>query len=478
MSETITRTAGYDRIEDLLEKLERKNEAFSALFGLFKNLGTNSTPGEVIDRFAGILVSRIGYEKVAVYLSRCGKDVMEPYAAYGDESVDLPALYIALPSVEWLSDRDNFVDMDDFPGSGEGVREASSGLESLAGRGYVSAMTINIEDEIAGAVLLGEIKDGELSEPDSDLIEILSRVSSIIVRTLWMNMETEYSKMELERFSNVKKRFIGHTSHELRTPLTVIKSAVDSIEGRETDQELLSMTRDAVEDLQNIVEMLLSYNDIELREDAFDIVLTDATSVVKDCIRELARDFEENNVTMSIDNRAGRVLVMMDRSKIKLVFKSLIENALNYVEENGRVEIEILISQEDPMEEGIELKDCCPGLEAESRELPALRKEAHGTAGEEDYPDTGKGSYFVCRIGDNGIGIPEKEIRFMSEPFRMASNSPLSGVRGLGMGLTISQRIISGHGGRLFCSSGEGKGSKFSVWLPIRSRISTMAEDQ
>jgi len=62
-------------------------------------------------------------------------------------------------------------------------------------------------------------------------------------------------------------------------------------------------------------------------------------------------------------------------------------------------------------------------------------------------------------------GIPESEIASLSRPFERASNSPLANVRGMGIGLSISQRIISGHGGRLFCRSEEKSGSEFSVFL-------------
>jgi len=464
MSETTIRTAGENpEVRVLQEKLEGKNRAFATLFRLFRKLRDTGNLDKAVELFAEVLSLRLGYERVTVYLHRPGAEVMEPYYSIGVDDDRLPDLYRVSPFIRWLKGRDDFSDVGNFEEMENGENPSRTAQETLIGKGYLHALPISEKGEVVGVILLGGGPDPG-SEADEEVMEIIYRMASIVIRTVWLHRETRRSRMELERFSDVKKRFIGHTSHELRTPLTVVRSAVDSIEGKESDQELLSMARDAVDNLQNTVEMLLSYNDIELRSNAFDTVLVDAASIVKDCIRELARDFEENNVGMSIDNSAGRVLIMLDQSKIRLVFKSLIENALNYVEENGRVDIEMMVSADEPsVDEGIELKDCYTGIGYRTSQ------SVSEDGSRDDTKNSERENYFVCRIGDNGIGIPENEIRYISEPFRMASNSPLKGVKGLGMGLAISQRIIAGHGGKLFCRSGEGRGSIFSVWLPVKS---------
>jgi signal transduction histidine kinase len=467
MNEITTRTADeQSAVKVLEEKLERKEEAFTTLFNLFRKLRNASDPENVVGVFGDILRSRVGYRKIAFYLHRPGAELIEPYHAAGEEREKLPGLTPFSPFLSWLAEWDDFIDIEEFPGyrTEEDCRQE---LSALLGNGYRSALSIREGREVVGVIFFSA-KNGSAPENDRHLDEIVYRTASILIRAVWLHRETERSKLELERFSEVKKRFIGHTSHELRTPLTVVKSAVDSIEGRESDRELISMARDAVDNLQSTVEMLLSYNDLELRKHAFDMVLTDVASIVKDCIRELAADFEENDVAMSIENRAGRVLALLDRSKIRLVFKSLIENALNYVEENGRVDIELLVCEEEPSEEeGVELKDLYPALDSIPEPPPDYGEEETAGLEQKEPPCRDSSSYFVCRIGDNGIGIPESEIAYISEPFRMASNSPLKGVRGLGMGLTISQRIIAGHGGKLFCRSGEDAGSIFSVWIPV-----------
>ncbi|MBD3178997.1 MAG: hypothetical protein GF417_05020 [Candidatus Latescibacteria bacterium] len=469
MSETSTRTmAESAELQKLEEQLQRKKQEFGTLLRLFRKLKKTSNLAEVIKLFAEVLITRIGYVKVAFYLHRPASGLIEPYYCSGGDMDDLPALHPGSSLTGLLAGRNDFVEIGSFRDEDEGGKAEREG-SLLAGNGYIRAIPIMEDDQLIGAIFLGS-GPGPPPDMDQELAEIVYRIASILIRALWLHRQTTRSRLELEKFSDVKKRFIGHTSHELRTPLTVVRSAVDSIEGKESDQELISMAKNGVEKLQNTVEILLSYNDIELRSNAFEMVLSDAASIVKDCIRELARDFEENDIAMSIENSAGRVLTMLDRSKIRLVFRSLIENAMNYVEEEGRVDIEMLVTGESPSEEeGIELGNSFPEMGQEEGQYSGREDDQPAGAASAKITRSSECSYFVCRIGDNGIGIPESEIRFISEPFRMASNSPLNGVKGLGMGLTISQRIVAGHGGRLFCRSGEGAGSIFSVWLPVNS---------
>lgn len=82
-----------------------------------------------------------------------------------------------------------------------------------------------------------------------------------------------------------------------------------------------------------------------------------------------------------------------------------------------------------------------------------------------DFRPSSRGSFFIVRVRDDGIGIPSEEIKLIAEPFHRASNSPLKNVKGLGIGLSVASKIIAGHGGRFFCKSEEHRGSEFSIWL-------------
>ncbi len=74
----------------------------------------------------------------------------------------------------------------------------------------------------------------------------------------------------------------------------------------------------------------------------------------------------------------------------------------------------------------------------------------------------------ILEIIDSGIGIPEDELASIFEPFAQASNSPLRGVRGAGMGLASCRRLVKEINGELLVKSREGEGSIFALLLPAQ----------
>jgi len=76
--------------------------------------------------------------------------------------------------------------------------------------------------------------------------------------------------------------------------------------------------------------------------------------------------------------------------------------------------------------------------------------------------------YWVLKITDTGIGIPQDELDRISEPFRQASNSPDQGIKGKGLGLSVAEKLLAECGGRLYCRSIEGSGTTFTVFIPLK----------
>jgi signal transduction histidine kinase len=180
---------------------------------------------------------------------------------------------------------------------------------------------------------------------------------------------------------------------------------------------------------------------------------------------------------VSVDDRVRFEKVMVDPSKVKIVLRNVLDNALDSVNEGGSICIETAISDADPGgDEGVEIGDwhlsfeerfgggffLDPGRES----APFGREECHG-----QFRRTADERYFVIRIRDDGIGIPPEEIKSLAEPFRRATNSTVKNVKGLGIGLSVSQKIVAGHGGKIFCRSAEGNGARFSIWIPMTEPV-------
>jgi signal transduction histidine kinase len=303
---------------------------------------------------------------------------------------------------------------------------------------------------------------------------MLAKIAFITIKNAWLYQQAVQARQELESFSRVKKEFIDHTSHELRTPLTVLKSSLWSIESDEMESGIMvDMAKDAVLRLQSKIEQILSLNDIEPSETVLNLEIKDVSSILEDCLREALPEIEEKGITVRVDDRARYRDVMVDTTKIKIVFRNIIENAINHVKQGGNITVTTSVSDSPPgVGEGVEVGKWSTLLGQKFLD-GALGGESGTLQGDStgfelmDFLGRKGSSYIVVRIKDDGIGIPSEEIENLAEPFKRTSNSPFRNVKGLGVGLSVSQRIVAGHGGRFFCRSIEGEGAEFSIWLPL-----------
>jgi signal transduction histidine kinase len=446
--------AGARRIED---HLERQRLTFDALFRLVEKLGTTLEVSTIVSLFLMTLMGQLKVKRVSLYLAHPEHNRLEPFRSLG-LAERAPGVGFALDSafIRWLRESDGPVDLSEFLAPPDaGAHEEEEMVRRLIGMGFSRAMSLGEQGNPLGMLLYGDTVTGEaFSEFDAEFVKMLAGVASITIRNAFLYQAAVQSKIELEQFSEVKREFINHTSHELRTPLTVLKSALWSLEPDEAASGvLIDMARDAVLRLQGKVEYILSLNDIELNETDFRFEPSEVSSVVEDVLREMIPELEEKQVRVEVDDRARDRKALIDPGKMSIVVRSILDNAVNFVDRGGNITIVIWVSKGAPGEgEGVEIRD--------------RRTQA---AGAFDVPPISapQAGYLVLSVKDDGIGIPQSEIENLAQPFTMASNSTNRNVKGLGIGLSVSQKVVAGHGGKIFCKSDLGQGAQFSVWLPL-----------
>ena len=462
------------QIED---NLERQNITFDALFRLFEKLGTTFDVKKIVRLFLMTLMGQLKVKRVSLYLILPGKNVMELYHSIGCGNPEkLPNMRTDAAIVRWLQTCEDPIRLDDFFMTADSTTDGEKELLGLFRQeGFSYAITLTDQEDLVGVLLYsGQVTGEDFNDFENELLKLLVRVATITIKNAWLYQMAVLSKLELEKFTQVKKEFISHTSHELRTPLTVLKSALWSIEPDEVGGGVMvDMAKDAVLRLQNKVQYLLSLNDIELNKMHFNMELTDVTSLFEDTLREVIPELEEKSIKVNFDDRTYFRKVRIDAGKIKVVLQSIIGNAIDSIDRGGNIDISASLSDADPTEdEGIEIGDWDRSYDErfESGLFTSATEEASGVDACVEGTSFQRGidsSYLVVRIKDDGIGIPPEEIKTLSEPFKRASNSVLRNVKGLGIGLSVSQKIIVGHGGKIFCSSTEGEGAEFSIWLPV-----------
>jgi signal transduction histidine kinase len=457
--------------------LERRNMTFDAIFRLLEKIGTTMEVKKIVQLFLMTLMGQLGLKRTVCYLVHPERKLLRGFYSLGVAEKDsLASFDMGGAFVRWLESLEEPVHIDVyFNRSRDNANKEEAAVATLVDRGFAYAYPLRDQEGMGGAVFYSAKITGEgFDEFENELLKMLAGVATITIKNAWLYQVTLLSKLELEKFAEVKKEFINHTSHELRTPLTVLKSALWSIEPGEVDDNIMvDMAKDALQSLQKVVDYLLSLNEIELNKTDLRMMPTDVSSVIEDCLREMLPELEEKAVKVSVDDQVRFKNVMVDPSKLKIVLRNMLDNALDSVGEGGNILVETALSDDDPgREEGVEIGDWYLSFEERfgggifvdtDRESPLFGQR-------DDHPPFRRSreeSYLVIRIRDDGIGIPPDEIKSLAEPFRRATNSILKNVKGLGIGLSVSQKIVAGHGGKIFCRSGEGKGAQFSIWIPL-----------
>jgi PAS domain S-box-containing protein len=231
----------------------------------------------------------------------------------------------------------------------------------------------------------------------------------------------------LEELNNMKSEFVSVVSHELRTPLAIIKEAVllvfDEIAGpvNEKQKELLTKARQNVDRLNNIIEELLDISRIErgkLKLHYSLVNLNDLLMDSSDFFKNLAR---EKNIEISYSLPKHEVNIFLDTGRVNQIITNLINNAIKYTEQNGKIRVELEL--------------------LESR----------------------------IRIGviDTGIGIAKQDLSKLFDKFVQVSKGADADRKGVGLGLPIAKELVERHGGEIWMESRLGVGTKSYFTLPL-----------
>ncbi len=217
-----------------------------------------------------------------------------------------------------------------------------------------------------------------------------------------------------------KDRFIANASHELRTPITNLKTRLYLLRRQPQRQEEHLQVLDYVANrMGDLVEELLDISRFDrgvIRLERKPVALQ---TLVENVITIQYPTATQQGLTLRINLPEEPLVVNLDPNRITQVITNLVANAMNYTPPGGTITVSV--AQE--------------GEEA------------------------------IIRVQDTGIGIPPEALPHIFEPFFRVSEEV---ARGTGLGLTISREIVDLHGGDLTVESEVGRGSTFTVRLPLK----------
>ncbi len=455
--------------EKLNRTLAMRELALESLLGLIGRLGTTLELDTVVRLLLMTVSGQLSLFQTACYLeeSRGGKHMM--FHSLGIGAGSLPeSISRSSDIVANLERYQSLIVLGRCSGT-EGENAPQSDEILLVSNGFSYAFPLVDGNELLGILLLSKrIKHDGFDDFSTEILHMISKVATMAIRNAMLYRDLLESKMEIEDFSRVKMAFLSHTSHELRTPLTILKSSIWSMEAAGgNDGMLVDMAKSAVDRLNGLIEQVLSFNEIGLNDSSLEIERADVAPLLESCLRERLMDLGEMGVTFKLDKPPAPIQIDVDQVKMKIVFKNLIDNAISSVEPGGSIFLSLSRRNVEPDEsDGVELTGRHKSNRYRRLEVKTVRTDGLSpeNPGMEKDP---AGGFLVVRIKDDGIGIPAEEIGKISEPFTRASNSKVADVKGMGLGLSVAQKIVAAHGAKLFCKSASGAGAEFSIWFRI-----------
>ncbi|HEY8359706.1 MAG TPA: response regulator, partial [Ramlibacter sp.] len=277
------------------------------------------------------------------------------------------------------------------------------------------------EVAVANRLLLAEVAERRRAE--ARLSELNA---SLDQRVTERTMELQDSRARLLEANRRKDEFLATLAHELRNPLAPVRNAVHflKIKGPGTpevdwasdviDRQVQAMGR-LIDDLMDVSR--ISNGRIELQPE-----LVTLEAVLADAIETLQPQIDGAGHKLTLLQPPGRLVLRADRARLAQVFMNLLSNAAKYTDPGGQIELRVV-------REG-------------------------GTA--------------VVSVRDSGIGIAPDRLESVFEMFSQEESALSRSRGGLGIGLSLTRKLVLMHGGTVTAvSDGHGKGSEFLVKLPL-----------
>lgn len=222
----------------------------------------------------------------------------------------------------------------------------------------------------------------------------------------------------LERLFNVQRRFVADVSHEMRTPLTTIRGNLDLMRRFGYDEEAVEAIDSEARRMSRLVEDLLLLAKADAGRLPLERQLVDIDTIVMEVFNQAC--VLANGVTVTL-GQVDTARVVGDPDRLKQLLLNLVSNGLKYTPEGGTVTL-------------------------------SVQRQEHTV---------------IISVADTGIGIPAEDLPHIFDRFYRVDKARSRAQGGTGLGLSIAKWLAEAHGGHISVSSEVGKGSVFSVTLPL-----------
>jgi two-component system phosphate regulon sensor histidine kinase PhoR len=256
-------------------------------------------------------------------------------------------------------------------------------------------------------------------------ITSLSLIFTLVIIVAYFSALNQLIKQK--QISEIKTDFINNMTHEFKTPIATINLALDAIknpkimEDREKVERYLQMIRDENKRMHAQVENVLRISKLERRELEISKEPTDVHEIIEEAIEHVHLIVEDRGGTIKSNFQAKRTTILLNDVHFTNVMVNILDNAIKYSPEAPLIEV----STEN-------VKD-----------------------------------FVLITVKDHGAGMSKVALKRIFEKFYREHTGDLHNVKGHGLGLAYVKRIVDDHNGQIFVESEKGKGSSFTIKMPL-----------
>lgn len=241
------------------------------------------------------------------------------------------------------------------------------------------------------------------------------------------NIELDMQKKEVEEANRLKSEFLSNMSHELRTPLnsimalsrTLIMQAKDKISSEEN--KYLEIIERNGKNLLTLINDILDLSKIEAGKLEITLQTFSINSIIQNIKENLSSIAEEKGIKIYLELADNLPKIESDPEKVYQILQNVIDNAVKFTQK-GSVTISADVDE----------------------------------------------NQMVIKVVDTGVGVSQEELPYVFEEFRQADGSTSRQFEGTGLGLAIVHKLLNRLGGKIEVQSELGKGSIFTIYLPLK----------
>jgi PAS domain S-box-containing protein len=262
----------------------------------------------------------------------------------------------------------------------------------------------------------------------------------------------QQKNIELEAASRMKSEFLANMSHELRTPLNAIigfsEVLRDGLVGDMTDQqrEFIGDICGSGKHLLSLINDILDLSKVEAGKMTLDLEPVEVSSFLENSLSIIREKASARRIRVVMDEAPDVGTIQADARKVKQILYNLLSNAVKFTE-GGEVT----------------LKACRVPRAIVGAPSGAWQCRSVALA------DNEFSEFLEVSVTDSGIGISGDGLERLFQPFSQVDSGLARKFEGTGLGLAMVKLLAELHGGTVAVASAVGRGSRFTVWLPVRT---------